>query len=111
MTEHPLVELVYDPDCPNVERARGAIRDALASLGVPPVWTEWQRDDPSTPEALAGIGSPSVLVNGQDVGCDEGSAPTGEANSCRVYMDECGCLCGAPSARLIIHAIQRVQAA
>lgn len=106
----PTIELVYDPECPNVDRARAAIREALAMLGAPNFWREWRRDDAETPPHLAGLGSPSVLVGGQDVGCDEGSAAVGDANSCRVYTNECGCLCGAPSSQLIVEAVRRVRA-
>lgn len=103
------IELVYDRDCPNVDRARGAIREALGTLGVPPVWHEWDRQAEQTPEALRHFGSPTVLVNGRDIGCDENGEPEPDANSCRVYVDETGCLCGAPSARLILAAINEAK--
>ena len=111
MTGHTLIELVYDPDCPNVDRARAAIREALMMAGAPAVWREWRRDDMATPVNLASLGSPSVVVNGHDVGCDEDEAAAADANSCRVYIDERGCLCGAPSAQLIVAAIRKTQAA
>jgi hypothetical protein len=101
------VELVYDLTCPNVDQARAAIRSALTAVDAPPVWQEWLRDDPDTPAPLRQFGSPSVLVNGQDVGGDEGTLMHADANSCRVYPDECGCLCGAPSAQLILDFIRR----
>lgn len=101
------VELVYDPTCPNVDRAREAIRDALASVGAPLVWREWLREDPTTPVSLRSLGSPSVLVNGADAGCDGESPARADANSCRIYVDECGCICGAPSAQLILDVIAR----
>lgn len=105
MTDHPRIELVYDPTCPNVQRARDAIRGALAALGAPVAWCEWVRDDPAIPPALRGLASPSVLVNGQDVGCDGGTLADAEARACRIYTDECGCICGAPSTELILRAI------
>ena len=40
------------------------------------------------------LGSPSVLVNGEDVGCAGGSMAQADANSCRIYRDDCGCVCG-----------------
>jgi hypothetical protein len=104
------IELVYDVDCPSVDRARDAIRDALATLSptldLPAHWTEWTRGDPSTPAALRMLGSPSVLVNGWDV--ESGGlppAPDADANSCRIYRGACGCACGAPPAELIATAI------
>ena len=43
----PKIELIYDPDCPNVERARERLSQAVAERG--------QRDgtlDPSPPVAV-----------------------------------------------------------
>lgn len=105
------VELVYDRDCPNVEQARAMIRAAFTAVGTDTVWAEWDRADSATPGALRSYGSPSVLVNGQDVGCDANEPPRSDANSCRVYVDDCGRLCGAPSAELIANAIRGAQAA
>jgi len=106
-----LIELVYDVDCPNVDRARAMIGAALSAVGAELRWTEWDREDLATPAERRGFGSPTVLVNGRDVGCDENESAQADANSCRVYVDECGCMCGAPSAELILSAIHKVQAA
>jgi hypothetical protein len=105
MNEALRVELVYDPDCPNVERARSAIRAALMTVGAPAVWREWDRGDPATLNVLRSLGSPSVLVNGLDVGADGGVVAEASANSCRVYTDERGRVCGAPTARMILATI------
>ena len=107
MSDSFRIELVYDPTCPNVQQARDAIRGALASLGAPAAWREWVRDDPVTPVALRDLASPSVLVNGQDVGCDGGSIAAADANACRIYADDCGCICGAPSVELILRTVAR----
>lgn len=104
---YPRIELVYDPDCPNVDRARAAIRAALTAIDAPNAWREWDCSDASTPEALRVLGSPSVLVNGRDVACGGGSMAQADANSCRIYRDDCGCICGAPSVDLILAAISR----
>ena len=105
------VELVYDRDCPNVDRDRTMIGAALFAVGAAREWTEWDRDDAATPATLQEFGSPTVLVNGRDVGCDENEEARSDANSCRVYVDECGCICGAPSVELITRAILRAHAA
>jgi len=105
------VELVYDRDCPNVDRARSMLRAALGSVGAEPTWTEWDRTDPRTPRELRMLGSPTVLVNGKDVGCDDNGGAQADANSCRVYTDDRGCVCGAPSSGLIAKAIRGVNAA
>ena len=107
---HPRIEMVYDPTCPNVDRARAAIRGALGALGAPVAWREWDCTDPATPDNLRVLGSPSVLVNGVDVGCGGGTMATADANSCRIYSDDCGCICGAPSVDLILKAIAATRA-
>ena len=105
MAEPLRVELVYDPDCPNVDRARAAIRAALASIGAPSVWREWNRSDPATLQVLRALGSPSILVNGLDVGADGGTVAESSANSCRVYRDAYGRPIGAPTAEMILFTI------
>lgn len=104
----PRIEMIYDPECPNVDAARAAIRGALASIGAPLIWREWDSTDTATPKPLRGLGSPAVLVNGRDVG--DGPRPVAaEANSCRIYRDECGCVSGAPSVELVLSAIARTR--
>ena len=34
---------------------------------MPAVWTEWSTDDAGCPERARNLGSPTVLVNGEDV--------------------------------------------
>ena len=105
----PRIELVYDRTCPNVNRARENVTAALRELQAPLIWTEWDREAAETPSNRRDFGSPTVLVDGRDVGCDETTAPRSDANSCRVYFDPNGnCLCGAPSAQLILDAIHAV---
>ncbi len=107
MKDFAPVELVIDYGCPNVERARAAIREALKTLGFPEKWKEWDRDSEETPRHLRMLGSPSVLVNGLNVGCSDGETAHADANSCRIYVDESGCVCGAPSAGMIVRAFER----
>ena len=61
------IEMVYDPGCPNVERARAVLVAACREAGIPAVWTEWSSDDPACPEHARNLGSPTVLVNEEDV--------------------------------------------
>ena len=61
------IELVYDPGCPNVGHAREVLTAACRAAGVPAVWTEWNSEDGACPKYARNLGSPSVLVNGEDV--------------------------------------------
>ncbi len=97
------IELIYDPDCPNVEPARTVLRGACAELGLSPVWSEWNRQDAASPEYVQGFGSPTILVNGRDVA---GAAAGDMPSSCRVYESDGG-LTGTPSTAQIVAALQR----
>jgi hypothetical protein len=99
------VELLYDKDCPNVDAARANLGRALAMIGLPARWTEWETSSPSTPARLHGYGSPTVLVDGQDV---EGTGPPGHAASCRIY-NVAGRRSGVPAAELIARALVRAK--
>lgn len=82
----PVVDLVYDADCPHVGDARLLLRRALTEAGLRVQWLEWRRDAVDTPPALRGFGSPTILVHGVDV-AEDGSTTrdTVAANACRVY--------------------------
>lgn len=99
------IELVFDRDCPHVEHARAMIRAAMQEVGVPAVWTEWVRESSETPNDLRHFGSPTVLVNGRDVGCDENEAARSEAKACRIYVGTDGRASGAPPVCSIVEAI------
>ncbi len=84
------IELVSDPGCPNVELAREVLTAACRDGGIPAVWTEWSSDDPECPEYARNLGSPTILVNGEDVA--PGPHPwapqeAGDGPRCRVYRD------------------------
>lgn len=103
----PAIELIYDPDCPNVEDARNAVRAALrAAPGDTTHWQEWDRTDPASPDYTRGYGSPTILVDGRDVA---GANPA-DAPSCRIYSDHLGRSRGVPPTELIIAALQRLAA-
>lgn len=61
------IELVYDPGCPNVDLAREILTEVCRDAGVPAVWTEWNSEDSECPSHAINLGSPTVLVNGEDV--------------------------------------------
>ena len=92
----PVVELLYDKDCPNASETRKNLERAFATVGLSPSWTERELSSAETPPQARAFGSPTVLVNGRDVaGCEPG-----DAASCRIY-ETAGRRSGTPSAELI----------
>lgn len=92
------VELIYDPDCPNIVAARRALLEAFGLAGQAAHWREWRRDDAQAPDYVRRFGSPTVLVDGRDV--QPVVAPEGQG-CCRLYPAGAGGLRRAPSAALI----------
>jgi hypothetical protein len=99
------VELIYDNDCPNKERARAQLRAALTTVGLEPRWQEWLRSDARSPNYVKQYGSPTILVDGKDVG---GALP-GDGKSCRVYTDSNGNFSGVPSPKAIASALLKAK--
>jgi mercuric ion transport protein len=97
------VEVVCDPDCPNVPEARAQLLRAFAEAGISPGWIEWNRDSATAPIYARAFGSPTVLVNGQDV-AEQTSPP--ENACCRLYPDPSGNLRGATSVEQIVVALK-----
>jgi hypothetical protein len=101
------IELVHDPGCPNVERARDVLTAACRGADIPAVWTEWNSEDPACPPYARNLGSPTVLVNGEDVA--PGPHPwapreAGAGPRCRVYRDG-DAIVPAPPLRRVERAI------
>lgn len=101
------VELIYDSDCPNVRGARQVLLQAFAHLNLPPQWTEWERGSQESPRYARQYGSPTILVNGQDVG---GAEPAQEADCCRVYLDGPAGTRGVPRISRVMAALDTSQA-
>ena len=99
----PEITLVYDADCPNVRAARAALREALEHARLEPGWIDYDRASPGVPERFLGFGSPTILVDGEDV-ADEPAVAA--AASCRVYQ-AAGGLRGVPPVEAIVAAINR----
>lgn len=98
------IELVHDPGCPNVARAREVLATACREMDVPAVWTEWSSEDPACPEHARNLGSPSILVNGEDVA--PGPHPwaphtPGAGPRSRVYRDGDAIVPAPPLARVV----------
>jgi hypothetical protein len=100
----PSVELIYDSDCPNVAAARERLLRAFDLAKLAPDWREWERSDADSPLHVRRHGSPTILVDGKDVG---GILEGGGEGCCRVYPDEAGVLRPAPSERQIADALNR----
>jgi hypothetical protein len=93
MTNHT-IELIYFDGCPNAQEARDNLRTAVDD--GPDAWREWNLSVEGTPQRYRRFGSPTVLVDGEDVtGAGEGNA----AMACRAD--------GAPSVATIQKAMAR----
>lgn len=88
------VELIYDAGCPNVVAARARLTEAFASIGRTPQWAEWQRGDDRAPTYVRRYGSPTILVEGEDVAPE---APIAGTGACRLYADSSGRWSGLPA--------------
>lgn len=94
----PTVDFVYDRDCPNVKAARANLMRAFARAGISARWKEHQIGSPESAAHVRGFGSPTILVDGVDVG----GLAAGAEDCCRVY--EGG---GAPSVEVIAAVLGR----
>lgn len=101
------VEIIYDADCPNVEKVREVLKEAFVRVGIPPSWSEWVRNEPGAPLYARQFGSPTILVNGRDV---VGTNPSQEQHWCRLYVQPGGGFEGAPSVWDVLEALQRASA-
>jgi hypothetical protein len=79
------------------------LRSVLALSGTPVDIEEVDTTSPETPEPLRTWGSPTILIDGRDVGGEE--SPRGAG--CRLYRDEEGRHRGTPSESLLRSALHR----
>lgn len=96
------VELIYDGDCPNVAAARSLLIKSFTRTGVSARWREWERSAPDSPNYASRFGSPTLLVDGEDVA---GAAPIAGAGACRVYVDGEGRLSRIPPLEVVCAAL------
>jgi len=90
----PRIELVYFDGCPNAAQARANLKEAVEACGQSVTWSEWDLMAESTPAEYRRFGSPTVLVNGEDV---TGENAGTDAIACRTE--------GVPSVATIIALI------
>lgn len=91
------VVLLYEGSCPNVRTARSNLLRAFSLANVPASWREVDLEAPDTPLEWRMLGSPTVLVDGTDVG---GGTPAAGA-TCRLYEHD-GRVVRAPSVERIV---------
>ena len=96
------VELVYEQTCPNIEAARKQLLKAFVKADLSPHWQEWEVSSADAPEHIHGYGSPTILVNGQDV---SGDIDQGNDYCCRVYNHDEQSNKGIPALTDIIQAL------
>ena len=96
------VELIYDADCPNVVATRSLLIKAFTQTGVSARWKEWERSSPDRPSHVQNFGSPTLLVDGQDIA---GLGPSLNTRACRVYSGSDGNLKSTPPLELICAAL------
>jgi mercuric ion transport protein len=97
------IELIYDHDCPNADKAREIIRQAYKKVGVVTEWEEWERSAANSPDYVKKYGSPTILVNDQDV---MPSAEISGTGSCRLYPTEDSGFQGIPPIDSVVQAIK-----
>lgn len=97
------IQLITFSGCPNATAARSLLERVVADLGIAAAIEEVDTLSPDTPAPLREWGSPTILLNGVDVGGEK--EPTGP--SCRLYRGEGGRTQGVPPRELLSAALQR----
>jgi hypothetical protein len=100
------IELVYEKTCPNTEAARSQLLQACTEAGIAPRWQEWEVSMPEAPAHVHGYGSPTILVNGQDI---SGNMIEGDDYCCRVYSHGEHTNKGVPAVADIVRALKSAQ--
>jgi len=98
------IELIYDADCPNLKEMRTQLRHSFKEAGIPPQWQEWERGASESPSYVKKYGSPTILINGQDM---EANLKLSDGSNCRLYKNEEGKLKGVPSIELITEFLMK----
>jgi mercuric ion transport protein len=93
------IQLLYFEGCPNVDAARTAVRDAVAAEKLELAIEEIDVEAPGAPEWARGWGSPTILIDGNDVAGQQRA----DSSACRLYAG------GAPSVAMIREHIARVR--
>lgn len=103
MTTDLTVSFLYFDGCPLAPKARDNILAAIEQVepGIQAHFEEVDLMAPDTPDDIMRWGSPTILINGEDIiGAERGSAC-----SCRLYASDGG----VPTTREIVAAIDRTR--
>ena len=102
------VELLVVPDCPNEAPAAALLRTALDDVGLARIpFTTNVIDTQAQAEGRGFIGSPTILIDGDDPFAEPGQPA---AVACRIYRNATG-PAGVPDLRLLRQALKRTAAA
>jgi hypothetical protein len=100
------VELLWWEGCPSTERALEAVRSALNELGLSGVEVRMREIDTDADARGAGfVGSPTILIDGEDVVPVADDEPTGL--SCRIYRRRDGRISPIPDPDDLRDALRR----
>jgi hypothetical protein len=100
------VELLWWEGCPSTERALAAVREALSELGLSGVEVRMREiETDADAEATGFVGSPTILIDGQDLVPAAAEEPIGL--SCRVYRRRDGRVSPIPDPDDLREALER----
>lgn len=100
------VELLWWEGCPSTERALEAVREAVSDLGISGVEVRMREiETDADAEAAAFIGSPTILIDGEDLVPTGAEEPIGL--SCRVYRRRDGRVSPIPDPDDLREALER----
>jgi hypothetical protein len=96
------IEILFATACPNIERARARLREALDLAAVAATIRETEVSTPASAACLGMRGSPTILIDGHDPFANGEPASL----SCRLYRTD-HTVDGAPSVRQLLAAVNR----
>ncbi len=104
------IDFLYYEDCPSHEQALARLKQVMAEEGVDAPIAIHKMETEAQARAWNFVGSPTILIDGQDIDPPPPDAPA--ALTCRVYRWEDGRISPLPSPEMIRRALRaRVSAA
>lgn len=101
------IEVLYIDDCPNSQAAIDLVHQVATVLGLDHdvITTTLLRTDEEV-AATQFAGSPTILVNGNDIAP---GTPQVYTLACRLYRTEAGAVAGLPTVNQLLKALQSHQ--